>query len=167
VLGVPIGRYPEDIYNGTGTQVNGGNPWYLTTAAVAQYFWAASAEYSGDGGSGSIAVTTTSQSFFDYFAPSAHVTAGESYSSGSAEFTSVIDTLNGWGDAFARTAKAYTPADSSLAEEYNRDTGAPQGCVDLTWSYASIITAAIQRASLRNDTAFVQDLANLGFTPNR
>lgn len=164
VLGVPIGRYPEDIYNGTGTQENGGNPWYLTTAAVAQYFWTASAEYSD---AGSIAVTNTSQSFFDYFAPSANLTTGETYSSGSAEFDAVIDSLNGWGDAFMRTAKFYTPADGSLAEEYNRNTGLPQGCEDLTWSYASIITAAIQRASLRNDTAFLQDLANLGFTPNR
>ena len=164
VLGVPIGRYPEDIYNGTGTQVNGGNPWYLTTAAVAQYFWAASAEYTD---AGSITPTNISQSFFDYFTPSANVSIGETYSSGSAEFTAVIDSLNGWGDAFMRTAKTYTPADGSLAEEYNRNTGVPQGCVDLTWSYASIITAAIQRASLRNETTFVEDLANVGFTPNK
>lgn len=162
-LGVPIGRYPEDIYNGTGTQENGGNPWYLTTAAVAQYMWTAAAEYKA---AGKITVTSTSQSFFDYFAPAANVKAGKTYGSYSKEYASVIDSLNGWGDAFMRTVKYYTPADGSLAEEYNRNTGAPQGCADLTWSYASIITAAIERANGRGQTKYVQRLANLGFTPN-
>lgn len=34
--GIAIGRYPEDIYDGVG--FNGGNPWFLTTAAFAEYY---------------------------------------------------------------------------------------------------------------------------------
>lgn len=162
-LGIPIGRYPEDVYNGTGTQPDGGNPWYLTTAAVAQYFWTASAEYQAVG---SLAPTNTSLPFFTYFAPDAGIQLGRTYSSDSTEFAAVIDSLNGWGDAFMRTVKFYTPSDGSLAEEYNRDTGVPQGCVDLTWSYASILTASFQRAKARGQTQYVTQLANLGYQEN-
>ncbi|CAK3951477.1 carbohydrate-binding module family 21, glycoside hydrolase family 15 [Lecanosticta acicola] len=163
VLGIPTGRYPEDIYNGTGTQQNGGNPWYLTTAALAQYFWASSQQYTS---AGEIQVTNTSKDFFDYFAPSANVTVGTTCKQNSKKFNAVIDSLNGWGDAFMRTVKYYTPSDGSLAEEYNRNTGAPQGCVDLTWSYASVLTAAFQRAQVRKQTKYVENLANLGYTEN-
>ena len=57
-LGIPVGRYPEDVYNGSATEANGGNPWYLTTAAVAQYMYAASSEYSMNG---KVSVTNTSK----------------------------------------------------------------------------------------------------------
>lgn len=163
VLGIPIGRYPEDVYNGTGTETNGGNPWYLATAALAQYMWTASAEYSQ---LGSVTVTNTSKPFFDYFAPEAGVSVGQSYSSSEAQFQSVVNSLNGWGDAFIRTVKYYAPTSGHLAEEYHRNTGVPQGCPDLTWSYASILTAAIQRAVTKGDTNYLKSLANLGFAPN-
>ncbi|KXS96649.1 hypothetical protein AC578_6921 [Pseudocercospora eumusae] len=162
-LGVPIGRYPEDVYNGIETEENGGNPWYLTTAAIAQVMYAASDEYNS---AENLTVTNTSLSFFEYFVPDAELKVGQTYVIDSQEFSKVIDSLAGWGDAFVRTVKYYTPSEWSLAEEYNRDDGVPQGCVDLTWSYASIITAAIQRAKTRNEDNFVRDLANLGFTPN-
>lgn len=161
-LGIPIGRYPEDVYNGTGTEQNGGNPWYLTTAAIAQFLWATSAEYTADG---NINVTQTSKPFFDYFAPDVGLQVG-TYANDTTQFSSTIDSLNGWGDAFMRTVKTYTPADGSLSEEYNRNTGSPQGCVDLTWSYASILTAAFERAKLRGEAADIASLANLGVKPN-
>lgn len=34
VLGIPVGRYPEDVYDGVGTSL--GNPWYLATSAMAE-----------------------------------------------------------------------------------------------------------------------------------
>jgi len=162
-IGIPIGRYPEDVYNGTGTETNGGNPWYLTTAAIAQYMYATSAEYAA---SGTIAPTNTSKAFFDYFAPTAGVKVGQTYASGSKEFASVIASLHGWGDAFMRTIKYYTPTDQTLTEEFNRNTGTPQGCQDLTWSYASVLTAALQRAQTKNDTNYATSLANGGFVEN-
>lgn len=164
-LGVPIGRYPEDVYTGTGTEKHGGNPWYLTTAAVAQYMYATAAEFTM---AENITATNTSLSFFNYFVPDLEIKVGETYVIDSQPFSKIIDSLVGWGDAFMRTIKYYTPSDGSLAEEYNRNSGTPQGCVDLTWSYASIITAAIQRSKARNpvDVDYVRDLANVGFTPN-
>ena len=69
-------------------------------------------------------------------------------------------------DAFMRTIKHYTPADGHLSEEFNRNTGVPQGAADLTWSYASVLTAAFARAELRGQTAYARNLANLGITAN-
>lgn len=91
---------------------------------------------------------------------------GQTYQHNSTQFNSVIDSVNGWGDAFMRTIKYYTPSDQSLTEEFDRDNGTPQGCADLTWSYASILTSAFQRAKTRNNKKFVQGLANLGYTEN-
>jgi glucoamylase len=163
ILGIPIGRYPEDVYNGTGTETNGGNPWYLCTAAMAQFIYAASTEYAD---AGSIAVTNISKPFFDYFAPSAGLQVGQTYAYGSQKYNKAINGLNGWGDAFMRTVKYYTPSNGHLSEEFNRNTGVPQGAADLTWSYASILTAAFARAELRGQKSYVRNLANLGVVAN-
>jgi len=163
VLGIPIGRYPEDVYNGTGTQTDGGNPWYLCTAAMAQFMYAASTEYNA---AQTITVTNTSKPFFDYFAPGAGVSVGQTHTYGSPKYNKVINGLNGWGDAFLRTVKYYTPTDGHLSEEFNRVTGAPQGAQDLTWSYAGVLTAAFARAEARGQKAYVKNLANLGIAAN-
>lgn len=161
VLGIPIGRYPEDVYNGTGTQTNGGNPWYLCTAALSQYMYAASSSYNA---AGSISITNTSLPFFTYFAPEAALEVGQTYTYGSPQYDQVVNSLNGWGDAFMRTIKFYTPADGHLSEEFNRNTGVPQGAADLTWSYASVLTAAFARAEVRGQKGYARSLANLGIT---
>jgi len=163
VLGIPIGRYPEDVYNGTGTATNGGNPWYLCTAAMSQFMYSASTQY---GDAGSISITNVSKPFFDYFAPEAGLQIGQTYSYGSSKYNQVINSLNGWGDAFMRTIKNNTPSDGHLSEEFNRNTGVPQGAADLTWSYASVLTAAFARAELRGQKAYAKNLANLGITAN-
>ncbi|KAI7361390.1 glucoamylase precursor [Hortaea werneckii] len=163
VLGIPVGRYPEDVYNGTGTEENGGNPWYLCTAAMAQFLYSASNEYND---AGSITVTDVSKSFFDYFAPTANLQAGQTYKSRSKQYRQAMESLHGWGDAFMRTVKYYTPEDGHLAEEYNRDTGAPQGAGDLTWSYASVLTAAFARAEAIGRKPYVKHVANMGVEQN-
>lgn len=162
-LGIPVGRYPEDVYNGTGTQVNGGNPWYLCTAAMAQFMYSAVSEYNA---AGSIDTTNTSLPFFTYFAPKAALQAGESYASSSQKFRQTVKALEGWADAFMRRVKYHTPSDGHLSEEYNRNTGVPQGAADLTWSYASLLTAAFARADLRGQTQYAKNLANLGISAN-
>ncbi|KAI9692125.1 MAG: glycoside hydrolase 15 protein [Bathelium mastoideum] len=157
ILGIPVGRYPEDVYNGTGTTL--GNPWYLTTAALAELFYRAANSYNT---SGFIAVTNTSLPFWTYFAPNANATAGSSYSSPSTTYNALIGSLEGWADAFVRRIKYHTPAGGHLSEEFNRNTGIAQGAADLTWSYASLLTTAFARAELTGDSSYIRTLANLG-----
>lgn len=161
VLGIPIGRYPEDVYDGVGT--SRGNPWYLCTAAMAEVFYRASTEISE---AGQIAVTNVSLPFWKYFAPQAKPKAGKTYKKDSKKFNSMIDGLHGWGDAFMRTIKYYTPDGGHLSEEIDRDSGKPVGAIDLTWSYASLQTAAFARAQAIGNKKFVRNLANLPTATN-
>ncbi|KAF2769099.1 glucoamylase precursor, partial [Teratosphaeria nubilosa] len=158
ILGIPLGRYPEDVYNGTGTEPDGGNPWYLCTAAMAQLLYSASACYAS---AQQINVTETSKPFFDYFTPLANLTAGRTYEAGTEQYYAVLRGLDGWGDAFMRTVKAYTPEGGRLAEEFNRVTGEAQGAADLTWSYAAVLTAGFARAETRQRRGYVGSLADL------
>lgn len=41
----------------------------------------------------------------------------------------------------------YTPLNGALSEQFSRDDGKPLSAVDLTWSYASFLTAIARRAS--------------------
>ena len=158
-LGIPIGRYPEDIYNGTGTADQGGNPWYLCTAAMAELFYRAANEIQT---SGNLTISSTSQAFWAYYAPTGNFTTG-SYAKGSAQVTAAVGALSGWGDAFMRTIKYHAGATGHLPEEFNRNTGFSQGAADLTWSYAGLLTAAFARAELNGDANYTSSLANLGF----
>lgn len=63
-----------------------------------------------------------------------------------------------------RRVKFHVPADGRLAEEYHRRDGIATGAEDLTWSYASVVTAAMARAVVRGDVGYARGLANLGFT---
>jgi glucoamylase len=151
-------RYPEDEYTGTGTAPDGCNPLFLATAAMAELFYFAAAEFQSNG---SLAVTNTSLPFWKYFAPGADLTADQTYPSNSTAFGAAISAIEGWADAFIRRIKYHTPADQRLAEEYNRDNGVNTGAKDLTWSYASVLTAAFARAHLRNDRSYVTAVADL------
>lgn len=159
-LGIPVGRYPEDTYNGVAT-TGLGNPWYLTTATMAQLMYTLACDFSG---AGSLPVTSVSESFWSYFAPGANLKAGKTYGSKDAAFKTAIAALQGWGDAFMRTVMYYTPTDGHLSEEFDRATGAPMGAADLTWSYASLLTAAMARAEAMGNKGknFDMQVANLG-----
>ena len=42
----------------------------------------------------------------------------------------------------------YTPANGSLSEQFNNQTGVPLSAYDLTWSFASFVTMARRRAGI-------------------
>lgn len=151
-------RYPEDIYTGVGTAENGGNPWFLCTAAMAELLYSAIIEYRT---AGSINVTSISLPFFNYYTPAAKVAAGKTYEASSAQFMSVIAGLEGWADAYMRRIKYHMPGGGHLPEEFNRQTGFAQGATDLTWSYASLLTAAFARAQVIGNEGYITALANM------
>jgi glucoamylase len=127
---------------------------------MAELFYKATLDFNT---AGEIVVTNTSLPFWTYFAPSAALAVGHNYPSNSSPFIAAIGALEGWADAFMRRIKFHKPADDRFAEEYDRTDGEVRGAADLTWSYASIITASMARAKLMNDTTYVTNLADLGF----
>ncbi|KAJ7264437.1 glucoamylase G2 [Mycena haematopus] len=127
------GRYPEDVYQG-------GNPWYLTTAAVAEQLYDALTVWNAQG---SLSVTSTSLAFFQQFLPS--VAAG-TYTSSTSTFSTLTAAVKTFAEGFLEIHAKYTPTGGGLAEQFDRNTGVALSAVDLTWSYAAALTVFSARA---------------------
>ncbi|EDR13753.1 glycoside hydrolase family 15 protein [Laccaria bicolor S238N-H82] len=143
---VATGRYPEDVYFN-------GNPWYLTTAAVAEQLYDALIVWKAQG---SIEVTSTSLAFFRQLSPS--VVTG-TYSSSTSTFTTLINAVQTFADGFLAINAKYTPPNGGLAEQYSKIDGTPLSAVDLTWSYASALTAFAARKGVVPASWGAKDLA--------
>jgi glucoamylase len=83
-------------------------------------------------------VTDVSLDFFRQIAPT--IRTGR-YFELENEFWDIIRAVKSFADGFVEVAAKYTPSDGSLAEQFDRQTGAPTSARDLTWSYASALTA--------------------------
>ncbi|KAI5981706.1 glycoside hydrolase family 15 protein [Pisolithus albus] len=125
---VATGRYFEDVYQG-------GNPWYLTTFAVAEQLYDALIVWNKQG---YLDVTDVSLDFFRTFDVS--VSTG-TYTASSSTYGTLMCAIKSFADGFVAVNANYTPSDGSLAEQYSRTDGLPVSAVDLTWSYASALTA--------------------------
>ena len=134
---IATGRYFEDIYYC-------GNPWYLTTLAVAEQLYRAI--YTWNALNSGIKVTTISLPFFKQFLPS--LTGPTTIAAGSDDYTTAINSIKAFADGFVTIVAKYTPTDGGLSEQFTKDTGAPLSAVDLTWSYASALTAFDARANV-------------------
>ncbi|KAM3431569.1 hypothetical protein NHJ13734_007260 [Beauveria thailandica] len=132
---VAIGRYSEDVYYN-------GNPWYLATLAAAEQLYDALHIWNKEG---SITVTSTSRAFFSDFV--SDISAG-TYASDSSTFTSIVEAVTGYADDFVAIVAKYTPSGGSLAEQFDKNNGSPLSARDLTWSYASLLTAIDRRAGI-------------------
>jgi len=129
---VATGRYPEDVYYC-------GNPWYLSTFAVAEQLYDALIVWDKLQG---VNVTTTSLSFFRQFIPNL---ATGSYAASTSTYSTLISAIKNFADGFVLVNAQYTPSDGGLAEQYTRGNGSPLSAKDLTWSYASALTAFAAR----------------------
>jgi glucoamylase len=132
---VAVGRYSEDVYYN-------GNPWYLANFAAAEQLYDAIYVWKKEA---SITITSLSLPFFKDLLPS--ITTG-TYPSTSPTYQSILDAVLAYADGFVDIAAKYTPQDGSLAEQYDRNTGAPLSAVHLTWSYSAFLTAAERRAGI-------------------
>jgi glucoamylase len=126
---VAVGRYPEDTYYS-------GNPWYLSTFAVAEQLYDALLTWDF---AGAVNVTSTSLDFFRQFESS--ISTG-TYPSDSSEYSKLTSAIKSFADGFVEIAAKYTPSAGGLAEQFDKVSGLPLSAADLTWSYASVMTAA-------------------------
>ena len=117
-------------------------PWYLTTAAVAEQLYDAIIVWKAEK---KITVTSTSLAFFRQFLPSV---ATGTYNSGSATYTTLLNAVQDFADGFIAVIAQYTPADGALSEQYHRNNGAQLSAKHLTWSYASILTSHTARKGI-------------------
>ncbi|TAQ89169.1 hypothetical protein B7494_g2562 [Chlorociboria aeruginascens] len=132
---VSVGRYPEDIYYN-------GNPWYLCTLAAAEQLYDALYIWNKQG---SITVTSTSLAFFQDFSSS--ITTGN-YNSSTSTYATIYDAVKTYADGYFNIVATYADTNGSLSEQFSSSNGAPLSAYDLTWSFASFLTAAAARAGV-------------------
>lgn len=130
-----VGRYSEDVYYN-------GNPWYLATLAAAEQLYDAVYVWKKQG---FVDVTDISQAFFKDLVPG--ISPG-SYRSDSSTFQTLVQAVSAYADDFVNVVAKYTPANGALAEQFSKDDGTPMSARDLTWSYASFLSAADRRAGI-------------------
>lgn len=142
-LGAAIGRYPEDRYNGYATDQLG-NPWVLATAAFAELYYRSAGSLAR---APEIKVTPKSQGFLEAVLRARHssLSASKLISRNDPRFALVFSALRDKGDQYLRRIKFHANPDGSLSEEMDRNSGFMTGADNLTWSYASFLTAVAQR----------------------
>lgn len=134
---VAIGRYTDDQYDGINTSE--GNPWFLCTSAMAEVLHLAANEFTS---AGSVAITDINLNFFKKISSS--VTSGTNFTNTNA--TAIVSSIRKYADEFLAIEQMFVGSNFSMAEEFNKTTGAEQGARDLTWSYTAFVSAARARA---------------------
>ena len=130
-----IGRYPEDVYDGTGSSL--GNPWILATHAIAELLYHVANAYARRK---QITPTIEEYAFYSRFAPSVELDPGKPITGTNLAY--LCGNLSLSGDSFLeRVEKISSLYDGRLSEQIQRDTGEMVGAIDLTWSYSSLLTA--------------------------
>jgi glucoamylase len=145
--GVAIGRYPEDRYNGFFTD-SIGNPWVLATAGYAEFYYKLHAALVADS---NIRINSRTLPFYRSLRGAGVVAfrANETITAKDPRFAALLQLLFENGDSFLRVMQRHANPDGSLSEQINRFNGYMQGAHDLTWSYASFLTASWARPRKR------------------
>ncbi|ODV75310.1 glucan 1,4-alpha-glucosidase [Cyberlindnera jadinii NRRL Y-1542] len=145
-LGVALGRYPEDVYDGLG--VSEGNPWFLCTLAASELMFKLIHRLSN--ARQDLIIDRGNHRF--YFNHIVEIDEVFPYMTGaqknyldlqviipynSLAFNQTIWNIFKYGDSFLDVVREHVSDEGSMSEQFNRYTGYMQGAEDLTWSYGS------------------------------
>lgn len=145
LIGVAIGRYPEDKYCGcNGNQP--GNPWFLATLALAEFYFRLGDTWKSDG---KIQVSPVSMKFLRRLLKESewkdlHLNYSPVYAT-DAIFEILVLRTKEAGDQVLRRVRYHMANDGSMSEQFNRENGFMQSARDLTWSYSSFLRAVSYR----------------------
>jgi len=154
-LGVALGRYTGDVYNG-GCEYPGnicpspclGQPWFLATNGAAEFLYQAVSDFVTKG---EIKVTEYNVQLLNYFGGRKSIEGAAlpvTFTSGSDEFKHIMSGLLHGADSFLRRTEYHTSNLYKLDEQFNGDSGMMMSAGDLTWSYASLVTAKEARDAI-------------------
>ena len=131
-LGPLIGRYPGDTYDGSvnNGETPGGHPWAPCTCNFAELYYALAAAIAGG-----------APLVFDALSSPFYAQVG--LSSG-ASATDAVDALRSAGDRMLRAVILHSDH-LELSEQFNGVTGFEMSVHNLSWSYASFMSAVRAR----------------------
>lgn len=147
-----IGRYVDDIYDGD--QNLYGNPWFLTTNAFAEFYYTVADALMR---AGSFELSFMSIQFFKQILPDVTLDDHQilNHKINAVLFEKLIAGLIQSGDNMLEAVKSFccTYPDGTglhMSEQIDRRSGQQKSATDLTWSYASTISAAFARETTIN-----------------
>lgn len=137
-IGVGLGRYPEDVYDGYGTSE--GNPWFISTASAAEivFKWI----YKKVSREQDIVITPFNKDFFgaliDDLSDEELGVGDYVISHGSERYKRVLISMFNYSDSFMDVIQSHVDSvNGQMLEQFNKYHGYMQGAEDLTWSYSS------------------------------
>lgn len=137
-IGVALGRYPEDVYDGYGTSE--GNPWFISTASAAEivFKWI----FKKVSRQQDIIITPFNRDFFGTLLgdfTDEELEAGELVISyGSERYKGVLVSMFNYSDSFIDIIQSHVDSvTGQMLEQFNKYNGIMQGAENLTWSYSS------------------------------
>lgn len=138
-VGVALGRYPEDVYDGVGKSE--GNPWFLTTLTAAEVLYRWVAKVGKDD-----ADLVIPEEAFEFFAPFVeYADLGQNevrISRQSPQLRQILKNVFRFADTFVTVARTHLDKESGrMLEQFNKYNGYMQGAKSLTWSYSAFYNA--------------------------
>jgi glucoamylase len=129
-IGPMLGRYPGDVYDGDTDAQAGDHPWAVSTANVAELYYRLASEIVS---TGSVPLDNLSAGFF-----------GQVGVDASATPATAAAALRSAGDQMLQ-AVVFHSDNLELSEQFDAVTGYEKSVSNLTWSYASFLSAVRAR----------------------
>ena len=146
-MGIALGRYPEDIYDGI--QTSEGNPWFISTSTAAELMYKLIESYHTEKKPIVVNIWKTKfwKLFFskhnkDYWNDDLTITIPYN----SLAFNMTLNNVFKYGDSFLEVVRTHMSHEGEMSEQFNKYTGFLQGARDLSWSYSSFLDAVRSRA---------------------
>nr|MDA8227465.1 glycoside hydrolase family 15 protein [Desulfitobacterium hafniense] len=138
-VGTAIGRYPEDCYHGQTASTQAGG-WFLANNAFAEMYYNVARAWRK---SNVIRVTPFKAVWIKSLIkdPNFKLHSGETVFSQDPRFSLIVQAVREAGDEEIRRTRLHMDQNGSMSEQFNRNTGFMMSARDLTWNYASFLTA--------------------------
>ena len=129
-IGPMLGRYPGDVYDGNTDAQVGDHPWAVSTCAFAELYYRLASAITR---AGAVPLDALSTNFFSQVSIDAQTTPA-----------AAAAALQAAGDKLLQ-AVVFHSDDYELSEQFDATSGYEKSVSDLSWSYASFLSAVRAR----------------------
>ena len=146
-MGVAVGRYPEDIYDGIG--ISEGNPWFISTLTSAELIF--KLVHKMHITQEPLIIEPLKNKFWHkIFAFGNLQNTSVMIPYNSLAFNQTLYTIFKYGDSFLSKVNEHVSDQGHMSEQFNRYHGYNQGAENLTWSYGTFANALRWRQIVDN-----------------
>lgn len=137
-MGVAIGRYPEDVYDGI--DISEGNPWFISTLTSAELIFKLINKMYYD--EKPLLVDPVKNKFLNRVFEFNRLSSSPiliPYNT--LAYNQTLYSIFKYGDSFLSKVNEHVTNEGSMSEQFNKYHGLNQGASDLTWSYGTFCSA--------------------------